>query len=318
MTIQKFKTNAIKTLSEKSPSAALDISIFLQQCLGKDKTWLLMNQDSELSEQQIEWLNYAVEKRSTGLPVAYITGHKEFYGYDFAVTPDVLIPKPDTEILVEKAIDVIIEKMDARPEIVLSVCDMCTGSGCIGISVLKQLIEEYKIPSGSLPKLTMVDISPAALEIARKNAARLLPQNEAEEIRFIQSNLFSEIDYTFDVILTNPPYIPSVMVDELLTDGRSEPRLALDGDTYISMEETLRLESGCDFSTVQKSSDGLKIIRSLWPECAARLVHNGVVLMETGEYNAKDAAQIAEANGFRCIKIIPDLEGQDRDIYAVK
>ena len=318
MTIQKFKTNAIKTLSEKSPSAALDISIFLQQCLGKDKTWLLMNQDYELSEQQIEWLNDAVGKRSTGLPVAYIIGHKEFYGYDFAVTPDVLIPKPDTEILVEKAIDVIIEKMDARPEIVLSVCDMCTGSGCIGISVLKQLIEEYKIPSGSLPKLTMVDISPAALEIARKNAARLLPQDEAEEIRFIQSNLFSEIDYTFDVILTNPPYIPSAMVDELLTDGRSEPRLALDGDTYISMEETLKLESGSDFSAVQKSSDGLKIIRSLWPECAAHLVHNGVVLMETGEYNAKDAAQIAEANGFRCIKIIPDLEGQDRDIYAVK
>ena len=151
--------------------------------------------------------------------MAYITGHKEFYGYNFAVSPDVLIPKPDTEILVEKAIDVIIEKMEARPEIVLSVCDMCTGSGCIGISVLKQLIEEYKIPSGSLPKFTMVDISPAAMEIARKNATRLLPPEEAEEIRFIQSNLFSEIDYTIDVLLTNPPYIPAGMVDELLTDG---------------------------------------------------------------------------------------------------
>ena len=318
MTIQQFKSNAIKTLSETSPSAALDVSIFLQHCLGRDKTWVLMNQNSELSDEELAWLKDAVEKRSTGLPVAYITGHKEFYGYNFAVSPDVLIPKPDTEILVEKAIDVIIEKMEARPEIVLSVCDMCTGSGCIGISVLKQLIEEYKIPSGSLPKFTMVDISPAALEIARKNATRLLPPEEAEEIRFIQSNLFSEIDYTFDVILTNPPYIPAAMVDELLTDGRSEPRLALDGDTYISTEETLKLETDGDFSAVQKSSDGLKIIRSLWPECAARLVHNGVVLMETGEYNAKKAAELAEEQGFRCIKIIPDLEGQDRDIYAVK
>ena len=100
-----------------------------------------MNNTTELTSEQSAWLAEAVEKRKTGLPVAYITGHKEFYGYDFTVTPSVLIPKPDTEILVEKALDEIISKMDAHPDIVLSICDMCTGSGCIGLSVLKQLIE---------------------------------------------------------------------------------------------------------------------------------------------------------------------------------
>lgn len=305
MTIQQFKSNAIKTLSETSPSAALDVSVFLEFCLKKNKTWLLMNNETELSGEQEEWLSEAVEKRKTGLPVAYITGHKEFYGYDFIVSPSVLIPKPDTEILVEKALDAIIAKMEAHPDIVVSVCDMCTGTGCIGLAVLKQLIEEYKIPAGSLPKLTMIDISSEALDIARLNAKKLLPEEEVENIRFIQNNLFFEIEYMFDLILTNPPYIPSTMVDELLKDGRSEPRLALDGDVTPYGEKT-------------KDEDGLGLIRVLLPQAKERLIPNGVLLMETGEYNAEATAKMAEEWGFRCIKIIPDLEGQNRDIYAIK
>ena len=305
MTIQQFKSNAIKTLSETSPSAALDVSVFLEFCLKKNKTWLLMNNETELSGEQEEWLTEAVEKRKTGLPVAYITGHKEYYGYDFIVSPAVLIPKPDTEILVEKALDAILTKMEARPDIVLSVCDMCTGSGCIGLSVFKQLIEEYKIPSGSLPKLTMIDISSEALDIARLNAKKLLPEEEVENIRFIQNNLFFDVEYMFDIILTNPPYIPSNMVDDLLLDGRSEPRLALDGDVTA-------------FGEKKSDGDGLALIRELLPQAKERLIPNGVLLMETGEYNAEEARSLAEQAGFRCIKIIPDLEGQNRDIYALK
>ena len=305
MTIQQFKSNAIKTLSETSPSAVLDVSVFLEFCLNKNKTWLLMNNETELSEGQANWLTEAVEKRKTGLPVAYITGHKEFYGYDFIVSPSVLIPKPDTEILVEKALDAIIAKMEAHPDIVLSICDMCTGSGCIGLAVLKQLIEEYKIPAGSLPKLTMIDISSEALDIARLNAKKLLPEEEVENIRFIQNNLFFEIEYMFDLILTNPPYIPSHMVDELLKDGRNEPRLALDGDVTA-------------FGESIKNGDGLGLIHVLLPQAKERLIPNGVLLMETGEYNAEATAKMAEEWGFRCIKIIPDLEGQNRDIYAIK
>ena len=269
------------------------------------KTELLLNASREISAEEETVLRDAIEKRTTGLPVAYITGHKEFYGYDFCVTPDVLIPKPDTEILVEKALDAVLSKMDARPEIVLSICDMCTGSGCIGLSVLKQLIEEYKIPSGSLPKLTLCDISGAALEIARKNAFALLPQEEAEEIRFINTNLFSEVEYTFDLILTNPPYVPARMTDELLKDGRNEPRLALDGDVGIFGEKT-------------DSDDGLELIRRLLPESYEHLAGNGVLLMETGEYNAESAASLAENAGFRNIKIHRDLEGQLRVTEAVR
>lgn len=305
MTIQQFKSNAIKTLSETSPSAALDVSVFLEFCLKKNKTWLLMNAGEELSGEQAEWLTEAIEKRKTGLPVAYITGHKEFYGYDFIVSPAVLIPKPDTEILVEKALDAIIAKMEAHPDIVLSICDMCTGSGCIGLAVLKQLIEEYKIPAGSLPKLTMIDISSEALDIARLNAKKLLPEEEVENIRFIQNNLFFEIEYMFDLILTNPPYIPSHMVDELLKDGRSEPRLALDGDVTPYGEKT-------------KDEDGLGLIRVLLPQAKERLIPNGVLLMETGEYNAEATAKMAEEWGFRNIKIHNDLEGQLRVMEGLK
>lgn len=305
MTIQQFKSNAIKTLSETSPSAALDVSVLLEFCLKKNKTWLLMNNETELSQEQENWLTEAIEKRKTGLPVAYITGHKEFYGYDFIVSPAVLIPKPDTEILVEKAMDAIIAKMEAHPDIVLSICDMCTGSGCIGLAILKQLIEEYKIPAGSLPKLTMIDISSEALDIARLNAKKVLPEEEVENIRFIQNNLFFEIEYMFDLILTNPPYIPSHMVDELLKDGRSEPRLALDGDVTPYGEKT-------------KDEDGLSLIRVLLPQAKERLIPNGVLLMETGEYNAEATAKLADECGFRNIKIHNDLEGQLRVMEGLK
>lgn len=307
MTIQEFKTSAIKSLSAANCSAspALDINVFLEYFLQKNKTYILAHSDEKLTEQQISELSKAIEKRKTGFPVAYITEQKEFFGYNFSVSPSVLIPKPDTEILVENAIDEIIAKIENRPEIVLSICDMCTGSGCIGISVLKNLIEEYKIPSERLPKLTLCDISKDALEIAKKNAKKLLPQEEFEEIRFIQTNLFSEVPFTFDLILANPPYIPANMVTDLLKDGRSEPRLALDGDINA-------------FGQPSQTNDGLEIIRQLIPESYEHLVHNGSIFIETGEYNAKKALSILKQNNFRCTKIFKDLENQDRNIYGVK
>lgn len=304
MTIQEFKNISIKTLKD-SPSASLDTNVLLEHCLKQNKTWILVHSEEELSAEQFSWLTEAVAKRKTGLPVAYITGHKEFYGYDFTVSPDVLIPKPDTEILVEKAIDEIITKIEFQPEIVLSACDMCAGSGCIGISVLKNLIEEFKIPSGQLPKFTFADISEKALDIARQNAKKLLPPAEFEELRFIQTDLFSEVPFTFDLILTNPPYIPAKMVTALLKDGRNEPRLALDGDIGI-------------FGVPTEENDGLGIIRRLVPESYGHLAYNGVLLMETGEYNAAETKIIFEQNKFRCTKIFKDLEGQDRNVYGIR
>jgi len=295
--LKDFKTWAVSQLSA-SPSAALDTDVLVQHITGLSKTQLLLKRDEELSPGLEAWLKDAVAKRQTGLPVAYITGHKEFYGYDFYVSPAVLIPKPDTEVLVEKAIDIIIEKMEARPNSLLYVCDMCTGSGCIGLSVLRTLIDVYKIPVGKLPIFNLVDISGAALEVAQKNADELIPENARSLVRFIQSNLFEMVPGKFDVILTNPPYIPASMVDELLQDGRCEPRLALDGDVTHMGEKS-------------SSTDGLDLIRRLIPEAQEHLNPLGSMIMETGEYNAEEAAALAEDSGFKP-ELYRDLEGQLR------
>lgn len=303
MTLFEFKKIAVSSI--KSPSPQLDADVLIEHFTGFNKTKQLLNRDWEIPSDILGQLQIALEKRNSGLPVAYITNQKEFYGYNFYVNPSVLIPKPDTEILVEKAIDVILEKIDSRNKgpasegALLYVCDMCTGSGCIAISVIKQLIEEYDISMDKLPIFTLVDISSAALEIARKNAEALLGKDFwNSKIRFVQSNLFEIVPYDFDVILTNPPYVPATMVDELLKDGRSEPRLALDGDVTDRGEK-----SGTD--------DGLALIRRLVPQCKTHLNPLGIVLMETGEYNAEATAELAKKQGFKT-EIHKDLEGQLR------
>ncbi|MCR4733608.1 MAG: peptide chain release factor N(5)-glutamine methyltransferase [Treponema sp.] len=327
MTIREFKTESIKqlSLSPLSHSPALDIDVLLMHKLNLTKTALLLNYNIELQKEDIIWLENAIQKRINGLPIAYITGHKDFYGFDFIVTPDVLIPKPDTEILVEKAIEKITYILSKKEKKSPKICDMCTGSGCIAISVFKSLLENKNILPEELPSFYLVDISQKALEIAKRNAAKLLNYKgdrdnysdnypikkykgdrdsplespiPSSKITFIQSNLFQNITTSFDIILTNPPYVPSSMTDELLSDGRNEPRLALDGDV-------------CDNGDRDKSNDGLSIIRRLIPQAKKHLNPNGFILMETGEYNAKAAALIAECYGFTS-KIYKDLEGQLR------
>ena len=139
-TLRTFRNFATKQLEGISTTPDLDVQVLLQQAMHYDKTQLLLFSDNHIPDEQLEWLYNAIEKRKSGLPVAYITGHKEFYGFDFIVTPQVLIPKPDTEILVERALEIILEKMDDSSNTEpLAICDMCTGSGCIGISVIKTL-----------------------------------------------------------------------------------------------------------------------------------------------------------------------------------
>ena len=311
MTIQTFKSTTIKELSS-SPSPALDVEILLSYALGFTKTELLMKRDFEIPADKEEWLAAAVKKRKTGLPVAYITGHKEFYGYNFIVSPAVLIPKPDTEILVSRAVELILEKIDACPDRLLTVCDMCTGSGCIALSVLKSLYENERVPAERLPKFTLVDISKPALEIAQKNAEALLlgagadgKANLLERVRFVQSNLFEMLPYQFDLVLTNPPYVPASLTDQLLKDGRSEPRLALDGDITLTGDKA-------------QSDDGLEIIRNLMPQIYDHTVFGGFFLMETGEYNMRGAENLSYRAGFRNTQVYKDLEGQERVLYGEK
>ena len=309
MTLQEIKSKIIENLSKTSPSPKLDAEVLIMSCLGFSKTDLLLKRDYEIPADKEAWLKNAVTRRASGLPIAYITGHKEFYGYDFIVTPDVLIPKPDTEILVERAVDVILSMMDARGENLLTVCDMCTGSGCIAIAVAKTLLEDERVPADQLPKFTLADISESALDIARRNAEALLGQYGGlvkSRFNFVRTNLFDALSEAikYDVILSNPPYIPHTMVDELLRDGRSEPRLALDGDITIEGDRARGLDG-------QAKDDGLEIIRNLIPQAQAHLAPRGSILMETGEYNAQTTATLAEDAGFNT-EIHRDLEGQLR------
>ncbi|MBP5358324.1 MAG: peptide chain release factor N(5)-glutamine methyltransferase [Treponema sp.] len=301
MNIQEARSYGKGKLEDSSPTAQLDADCILQEILGCDKAFLLFHRETELTREQEVHFVKATEKRLTGLPVAYITGHKEFYGRDFAVTPDVLIPKPDTEILVENALNFIKEKHSGNTG--LSICDMCTGSGCVGLSILAECRDTLLY--STLPHLTLCDISTDALEIAQKNISLLKLDTITPGIKIIRSNLFEAITENFDMIVSNPPYIPLPEAQELLEDGRSEPLLALNGDVELDGKPS-------------STNDGLAIIRNLVPEAYAHLKQNGILAIETGEYNATGAAQIFRENGFKNVMIIKDLSDQDRNVIGKK
>ncbi|MBQ0002329.1 MAG: peptide chain release factor N(5)-glutamine methyltransferase [Treponema sp.] len=345
MTLQTIKKNTVKVLEASgSPSASLDTDCLLQFFLKKDKTFILTHHDLELSETQISDFNALVQKRKTGFPIAYITGVKEFFGYDFFVTPDVLIPKPDTEILVEDAVNEIMEFYNAKINLkdnissngylnnkdiadnfrVIKIADICSGSGCIGLSVLKSL--EEKITDKNIFDLTMTDLSDKALEVTKKNAESLF-EKDFSKIKFLNGDLLCG-QSGFDFILSNPPYVPHEMTEDLLRDGRSEPRLALDGDKDCGKycgEEQKRDErnSTCknnfDLKEVPfNTNDGLAIIRRLIPLAYDALNDGGSFLMECGEYQTRKVKLLFEDAGFSDVKILCDLSGQERVVKGCK
>ena len=274
-----------------------------------DQTFILFHSETELSEPQKNIFCSSIEKRKTGLPVAYITGRKEFFGYDFEVDKNVLIPKPDTELLVENAVNFIEEKFHAASDCkILSVCDMCSGSGCVGISILKFIEEKKIIPKSLLPKIIFADISKKTLDIAKKNSLRLLSEFAFEKTVFVQSNLFENLGQSrnglFDVIVSNPPYIPYSQTVELLKDGRSEPSLALCGDIDLN-------------GNLTNFDDGLEIIRNLIFQSVDFLNPGGILILETGEYNAFQTKKIMEDSEFKDVKIYKDLEGQFRNVSGI-
>ncbi|MBQ3825523.1 MAG: peptide chain release factor N(5)-glutamine methyltransferase [Spirochaetaceae bacterium] len=284
-------------------SSRLDAECLLQWATGLSKTQVLFSRGKELTQAQEATFRAGVEKRKTGLPIAYITGKKEFFGRDFFVTPSVLIPKPDTELLVEKVLEELSKRTNAKH--ILTICDMCTGSGCVGLSVFAEIIEQKMFPREMIPSVTLVDISGDALAVAKKNAAELIESEYLERVRFVQSNLFEAVPLKFDVILSNPPYIPHREAVALLSDGRAEPMLALDGDVDL-------------FGNATAEDDGLGIMRNFVPQAFAHLSPHGVCIAESGEYNADDTAELFRAAGFRDVCIFTDLAGQKRDTIGRK
>ncbi len=304
MTIQEAKKNIVQKIAAVSKSPALDADVFIQALLKKDKTFVLLNRDFELAPEQVESLKRWTLSRSQGLPVAYIIEKKEFYGLDFYVNQSVLIPKADTEILVARAVEILSERIEGGGNSNLCVCDMGCGSGCVALSVFRTLIDGERIPLEKMPRFYLLDISAAALDVAKKNARVLLSGDEIEKVKFIQSNLFEDFPYKCDALLSNPPYIPREEALELLKDGRGEPLLALDGD----------VGPDGDFSGTR---DGLALFRRLALQAKERLLPGGDFLCETGECNADSAAAFLSENGYKNVRIDLDMEGQKRLVSAV-
>jgi len=251
--------------------ARRDAESLLLHATGLSRASLLAHDTDELSPAQSEAFAALIARRSAGEPIQQITGQAEFFGLPFRVTPDVLIPRPETEHLVERAIELL--RTAASPRIL----DIGSGSGAIAVALA------HALPGAAV---TSVDISPAALAVARDNAAR----NHAR-VRFLEGNLLAPVAAEhFDLIASNPPYVPETDRPSLSVEVRDfEPALAL-------------------FA----GPDGLAIYRRLIPQAFAALVPGGWLLLEIG-YGQRDAIHaLLAAAGFASIAFTADLQGIPR------
>jgi release factor glutamine methyltransferase len=254
-------------------SARLDAELLAARAFGCSRVELYTRHDQPLAERELASYRSLVQRRLAGEPVAYILGHKEFWSLSVEVDSRVLIPRPDTETLVELALALLAEKSAAR------VADVGTGSGAIAIALKKERMGD---------EVVAVDISAGALEVARANAGRLgLP------ITFLQGDLALPLVGPLDLVVSNPPYIPSGQIDGLPMEVRSEPRLALDG-----------------------GPDGLDLIRRLAHQARAVLRPLGWLGMEIGGDQAGAATRILREAGYAEVGTRRDLEGVERVIFG--
>ncbi len=228
MKIQEILNISKKMLVKNNiEDAPLIARILLANILKVSKEKLVIDYDKEISKQAEDKFLSGIEKISNGYPLEYITNHKEFMKMDFFVNESVLIPRADTEILVEEVIK-LCKKNDKK-----NVLELCTGSGIIAISLAKNVNDI---------KITATDISKDALDIARKNEKSLLNENK---IQFIQSDMFEKINKKYDLIVANPPYIKTDIIKEYAL--KYEPKLALDGGLDgLNFYRTI-IEEGCNF-----------------------------------------------------------------------
>ncbi len=252
----------------------LDLQVLLAHVLGRPRAWVLAHPDETLTQEQEAAFQAALARLEAGVPLPYILGHWEFYGLDFHLTPDVLIPRPETELLVETALHWIQAAPDGQS---IQALDVGVGSGCIAIALA---VHAPHI------QLTAADLSPAALEVARLNAAR---HHVAERIKFYQADLLNFPAARFDLIVANLPYIPTSALKKLEIYGK-EPTLALDG-----------------------GPDGLALIRRLLTSAAAFIAPHGCLLLEIEASQGKSASLIAQqCFAHSKISLLTDLSGRER------
>ncbi len=270
-TLKSTLAEAVSLLQAATESPLLDAELLLCHVLGKDRSYLRAWPDAELNPEQLHAYRALVDGRRQGKPIAYTIGTREFWSRDFHISPDVLIPRPDTELLIELSLALIPTNQPSR------IIDLGTGSGIIAITLAA---ERPAI------QVSATDISTAALQVAKANAAR----HQVERIQFCQSHWFDDVPMgKFDLIVSNPPYLADN--DEHLQQGdlRFEPLTAL-----VSARQ------------------GLSDIQTIAETARNRLGNGGFLLVEHG-YNQKEAAQKLFRNlGYHNVQTHHDLSGQPR------
>lgn len=256
----------------KIPEAELDARLLLEEVCGTDRNDLLVHGDKEIPPEQCDRYVEYIQRRQKREPLQQITGYQEFMGLRFKVTPDVLIPRQDTEILVEEVMRYVHDGMH--------ILDMCTGSGCILLSLLK-----YSNDCEG----TGCDISEPALKVAEGNAKEL-----SLNASFVQSNLFENISGKYEFIVSNPPYIPTGVIPTLMEEVRDhEPVSALDG-----------------------REDGLYFYREIVEKAGEYLYPGGMLFFEIGYDQAEKVSSLMREAGYQEVTVCKDLAGLDRVVYG--
>lgn len=295
MKIKEIIINGANELKEKNvQDSNIRARILLQYVLQQDKNYLIVNSEKKVDEKEERVYNQHIQELIKGKPLQYITHIQEFMGLDFYVDENVLIPQPDTEILVDEAIKAIEGKIDnidtnQNEKNVIKVLDMCTGSGAIATSIAKYFQDKNINEENLKIEIYALDISEEALKIAEKNA-----KTNGVHVTFFKSNMFEEIEKNtkgkFDVIVSNPPYIETATIPTLSNEVQQEPHIALDG-----------------------GKDGLDFYKIIAKEGNKYLNENGAILLEIG-YNQKESVtklfeKMQEYTRMECIQ---DLAGNDR------
>lgn len=254
--------------------AELDARLLLEYACHTKRNDLLVHGDREVGEEERSVYFANIAKRKSRMPLQHITGEQAFMGLTFEVDEHVLIPRQDTEILVEEVMRYLHDGME--------ILDMCTGSGCILLSLL-----HYSNGCKGLG----VDISPEALAVAKRNRVRL-----EKDCQFLQSDLFEKVEGRFDMIVSNPPYIPTGVISELMEEVRQhEPVEALDG-----------------------REDGLYFYRKISSQAGEYLRGGGCLFFEIGCEQAEAVKNIMEEESYRDITVVKDFAGLDRVVYGWK
>lgn len=264
-----IKDGRERLLSGGVPDWRRDAGSLLAHLLNRDRAFLIAHAGDALNEEQFEVFQSLIERRAAGEPLQYITGHQEFFKLDFEVTPDVLIPRPETELIVEISLELLRDEYEPR------IADIGTGSGCLAISLL------HERPTA---RALATDVSPAALRIARRNAGR---HGVAERLELLGSDALTAVreDGFFDLIVSNPPYISEEEMKSLQREVNHEPRGAL-----------------------AAGPDGLSIIRRLLDETRPLLRARGHFVFEIGFGQSQAVRELIDPRVWELTEIRADLQ----------